>query len=490
MVNGFFREFLYLAPVVILVFFAVLTVIVDLLLKGKNWEVGAFAVSACLASLVGLAFSVFALPERDAIFSGALYVDAFGRFLALVIILSTLATLLIMIRSLKGEGIQKVPEVSVLIMLASAAAVVLVQAADLITLLVSLEILSLACYALAGSAQRLYFSSEAALKYFMLGALGTVFILAGTAILYGISGTTSFGSIANYMVQANQEAVYLSLGFLLAGLFFKLGLVPFHYWVPDVYQGAPATFVVFFSSVVKAAATGIAVRFLYSVFGDVRDLWIGVIWIAVVLSVSIPTLIALRQRSIKRILAFSAIAHAGYLAIGLLAMKDQAFGLEALLYYLCSYIIAGLGAWSVVVLVTARQCGQVERLDCFSNFQGLGRVQPCLAAFFSLFLLSLAGLPPGFAGLLAKIFVFKAAISAGFVSLVVISAIFTVVACNYYLRIIVVMYFHEVESKNNFSIDLPILSLALLWFCGVATISFGLFPAGPLWLLEKVASSL
>ncbi len=486
MANGFLSEFAYLAPIVTLLFTAVVVLLVDLILKQRSWETTAFCAVGCLAALVGLGYVSFVLPGRGTIFDGALYVDAFGQFLAALIVCSTLATFLIMLRSLREEGIKKIADVSVLVLLASSGAVVLVQAADLLTLFISLEVMSLACYALAGSALRSQSSSEAALKYFLLGSLGTVFILFGCAFLYGISGTTQLQGIASQIALANSNAVYLSLGFILAGLFFKLGLVPFHYWVPDVYQGSPATFTVFFSTVVKAAAAGLAVRFLYSVFGEVRDLWLGVVWISVVLSVSIPTLIALRQRSIKRILAFSAVAHAGYLVIGLLGATEEGLGLEAMLYYLTAYLLAGLGAWSVLVAVTSSLNNNSEELDCFSNFQGLGRTQPCLAAFFSLFLLSLAGVPPGFAGLLAKVLVFKAAISAGFVSLAVIAVVFAVVACNYYLRIIVVMYFHEVDSKNSSDLNVPLLQMVLIGFCGIGVVLLGLFPARPLELLEMI----
>jgi NADH-quinone oxidoreductase subunit N len=256
------------------------------------------------------------------------------------------------------------------------------------------------------------------------------------------------------------------------GLIFKLGGVPFHFWVPDVYEGAPAPVTIYMACVVKAAAVGMLLRIMWLTLGEALDLWAPAITLVAVLSMTVGNLIALRQQSVKRMLAYSSIAHVGYMLCALVAKLP--LGGAAILYYLVAYLVISLGAFGVIqVLVTSPVDARAEDL---SAFNGLSKREPLLAGTMALFMLALAGIPPGFAGLLGKFYVFSAALDAGYIVLVVAGVLNSAVSCFYYLRVVVAMYFHEPQGAGSALHAWAVMPRAILVTCAILVIVLGLLP--------------
>jgi len=329
------------------------------------------------------------------------------------------------------------------------------SSAELITMFLGLETMSMALYCLCGAALGRRRSAESALKYFLLGSFSSAFLLYGIALLYGLTGTTSIPAIAGSLAGADQSILFFSLGLMLVGLIFKLGAVPFHFWAPDVYEGAPTPVTAYMACVIKASAVVAALRVLWVGFGGQIVFWSGAVWLIAVLTMVIGNLAALRQRGLKRMLAYSSVAHAGYLLVAFLAHGVELGGGAAILYYLIAYTFMTMGAFAIVLSVTGQASGDqpgeklggdVLQSDDISRFNGLGYRRPVVAIVMSLFMLSLAGIPPGMAGLLGKVYIFTAAVKAQYVGLAIIGVLASAISCYYYLRVIVAMYFLEGES--------------------------------------------
>jgi len=329
-------------------------------------------------------------------------------------------------------------------------AMALVAAADLLTLFVALETMSLGTYCMVGM-RRTPRSLEAALKYFLLGSFSSALLLFGSALLYGATGHTDYAGIALAIEQAGSDALSIPLvlsGFalLLTGLMFKVAAVPFHAWTPDAYEGAPTPATIYMAAVVKTAAFGLLLRVLVMAFGDPRLMgrsvgWTSAIVLISVLTMSAANLIAGRQSSVKRMLAYSSISHAGYALIGVASISGSAEAQASVAFYLVTYGISTLGAFGALIWAGSHQAEAVS----YADLAGLGRRKPALALAFSLFVLSLAGIPPT-AGFFGKLTVFRAAVDAGLSGLVVIGLINSVVAAYYYLKVVVVMYMQEPEQ--------------------------------------------
>ncbi len=432
-----------------------------------------------VAAFFGAATGGLAGPGQTA-FSGFVYVDPFSTFMGVVLLFGSMLAVLLGMGKLSAQGIEAKSEFYALVLFATAGALMFVAAAELVTLFVSLEIMSLALYALCGSALRLRRSAESALKYFLLGSFSSAFLLYGIALLYGVTGTTFISAVSREIAGNASPILMLSLGLMLVGLVFKIGAVPFHFWAPDVYQGAPTSVTAYMACVIKAAAVAVTLRVLWVAFEDVQQFWIGAVWTLAVLTMCGGNLIALRQRSVKRMLAYSSIAHAGYMMIAFLAPGDTNGGGAAILYYLIGYTLMTMGAFAVILGVTSE--GESERdHDHISKFYGLSERAPLLAALMALFMLSLAGIPPGLAGLLGKFYIFGAAIRADYVGLVIIAVLNSAVSCYYYLRVIVAMYFMKSEAGDKAEPveALPALTpalLSVLGVCSLGVVLFGLFP--------------
>lgn len=357
-------------------------------------------------------------------------------------------------------------------------------AGDLLTMFVALEVMSLPLYLLvAMSRRRRLLSQEASLKYFLLGAFGSAFFLYGSAMTYGFAGTLGFGGIASKMTAlAGPNGLLITgIGLIAVGLLFKLGAVPFHQWVPDVYQGAPTPLTGFMAAAVKLAAFGALLRIMYVAFGGARWDWRPAFWIIAVLTMLVGVILALTQNDVKRMLAYSSIAHAGFLLIGVLATNNT--GLGGTMFYLLAYGVSTIGAFALVALVRD-PAGEATSL---SSWVGLGRTSPLVAGAFALFLLAFAGIPLT-SGFTSKFYVFTAGIAGGATPVVIFAVIASAIAVFFYGRVIVLMFFTKPKGEGP-SVVVPSTMTAIsIGFAVAFTVLLGVVPQAMLDVAEKAST--
>ena len=345
-------------------------------------------------------------------------------------------------------------------------------ASDLITLFIALEVLSLPLYLMAGlSRRRRLLSQEAALKYFLLGAYSSAFFLFGSAFLYGYAGTVSLEGIHNLISSGPGNDIFLLIGIaaLSVGLLFKVGAVPFHAWTPDVYQGAPTAVTAFMAAATKVAAFGALLRIFYTSISGAVWSWRPLITAIAIVTMLVGSLIAIAQRDVKRMLAYSSIAHAGFLLTGILALNQS--GITASLFYLASYGLTTLGAFALVSLVRDA-AGEVTDLN---RWVGLAKRSPLIATIFSLFLLSFAGIPLT-AGFIGKFTIFSAAYENGNIAVVVVGVLSSAIAAFFYIRVIVMMFFADPES-DSVSVVIPTkFTITVIWIAAIGTLLLGIYP--------------
>jgi NADH-quinone oxidoreductase subunit N len=350
---------------------------------------------------------------------------------------------------------------------------------DLLLMFVALEVMSLPLYLLAGMARRRrLLSQEAALKYFLLGAFSSAFFLYGAALLYGYSGSVSLVAIADTLSAKPSEGSLVAVGMALVivGLLFKIAAVPFHQWTPDVYQGSPTAVTAFMGATVKIAAFGALLRLMYVGLGGMRWDWEPMMWIIAALTMLVGSIIAITQTDIKRMLAYSSIAQAGFILMGVIAASPQ--GLAASLFYLVAYAFTTIGSFAIVSMVRDAS-GEATHL---SKWAGLGKRSPVVAAVFSLFLLSLAGIPLT-SGFIAKFGVFSAAIGSGATWLVIVGVIASIIAAFFYVRVIVLMYFSDPTPETASVVVPSSFTTIAVTVSAVMTIALGIFPQ---WLLDII----
>jgi NADH-quinone oxidoreductase subunit N len=405
-------------------------------------------------------------------FKGIIFSDALFVFSSLFILLATLLVIFISSERTQDEAIESPGEFYALLLMSSAGAILFANARELISLFLGLEIMSMALYCLCGSAISKRESSESALKYFLLGSFSSAFLLYGIALLYGISGTLFIPDIAVAVASNQSSVLMLSLGFILMGMLFKIGAVPFHFWAPDVYQGAPTSVTAYMATVIKASAVFALIRVLWGIFPSHAAHWEPFIWAVSMMTIIAGNLLALRQRNMKRMLAYSSIAHAGYMLAAFLAPGDAFGGGAGVLFYLASYAAMTLGSFAV--LSTLKTPHGSFSFD-ISSVYGLSKTNPVLALVLSLFMFTLAGLPPGLAGLLGKFFIFSSVVSAGYIGLTIIAMLGSTVSCYYYLRIIVAMYFMSPNSESPV-LGVSMMQRAVLGMSAVFCVLLGLFP--------------
>jgi len=367
-------------------------------------------------------------------FNGSFIVDSYARFLKILALAGSAATLLISFGYLEDRS-RRIFEYAILILISTVGMMLLISAGDLIMLYLGLELMSLALYVVAASDRRSVKSTEAGLKYFVLGALASGMMLYGMSLIYGFTGNVSFAGIAA-VVKTGSVGVAFGLVFLLVGLCFKVSVVPFHMWTPDVYEGAPTPITAFFSASPKVAAFAVFVRVLTMAFPNILHDWQQIVVFVSIASMALGSFGAIGQRNIKRMMAYSSIAHMGFALVGL--ASGTAEGVQGVVLYLVIYVAMTFGAFTVI-LAMKRNGHAMEEI---SDFAGLSRTNPLVAFFFAMLLFSLAGIPP-LAGFFAKFYVFTAAIKAGLVTLSVIGVLTSVVGAFYYLNVIKVMYFDE-----------------------------------------------
>jgi NADH-quinone oxidoreductase subunit N len=353
-----------------------------------------------------------------------------------------------------------------LLLLATAGMFLMVSAVDMITVFMGLELMSIPIYALAGFDRRKLRSNESGLKYFMIGAFASAILLYGMALLYGATGHTDFQGIRDGFDAASPLAM-AGLALVLVGFAFKISSVPFHQWTPDVYEGAPTSVTAFMSVTVKASAFVILLRFLVLSLPESPERLTDLFWVLSALTMIVGNFMAVIQTNVKRLLAYSSIAHAGYVLVGFVAGTAEAHA--AVLFYLLVYVFMNLGAFGVVVALA--QGGQEsERID---DFAGLAHKRPALAAVMTLFLVALAGIP-GTAGFMGKFYVFSAAVKSGYVNLAILGVLTSVVSVYYYMRVPVAMYMNEARDEEP--AEASTSELLVLALCALAVIYLGIFP--------------
>jgi NADH-quinone oxidoreductase subunit N len=421
-----------------------------------------------IALLVVAGVIVIALPSGTLMtFGGSFIVDPFGRFLKLLALAGSACAILMSIDYLAVEKQQRF-EYPVLILLSTTGMLMLISAADLIALYLGLELMSLSLYVVAAFNRDSTRSSEAGLKYFILGALSSGMLLYGASLVYGFTGTVTFAGIAK---AANQDSIGLIMGlvFLFAGFCFKVSAVPFHMWTPDVYEGAPTPITAFFAAAPKVAGMAMFVRATIMAFPGVVPQWQKIVVFVAIASMALGAFAAIGQRNFKRLMAYSSIGHMGFALIGLAAATSD--GIEGVLVYMAIYITMTLGTFAVILAM--RRDGHV--VEGIGDLAGLASTNPTMAFFLAMLLFSLAGIPP-LAGFFAKFYVFLAAIKAGLFGLAVIGVITSVVGAYYYLSIVKIMYFDE--PVRPFAPMAPELKIVLA-LTGLFNILFFVYP-GPL----------
>ena len=405
--------------------------------------IGAWCGQRVAGLVTGLAVCVFLatgvaeylLPHGKLVtFGGSFIVDDFARFLKIVALIGSAATLILSREYLETQS-RRIFEFSILVMLSTVGMMVLISAADLIMLYLGLELMSLALYVVAASNRDNAKSTEAGLKYFVLGALASGMLLYGASLIYGFTGTVSFAGIAA-AAKTGSIGVIFGIVFLLAGLCFKVSAVPFHMWTPDVYEGAPTPVAAFFASAPKIAAMAVFTRVTLTAFSGVVSEWQQIVVFVSIASMALGSFGAIGQRNIKRMMAYSSIGHMGFALVGLAAGTVE--GAQGVVLYMTIYAAMTFGAFTVILALKRK--GQA--MEQISDFAGLSKTNPLLAFFFAMLLFSLAGIPP-LAGFFAKFYVFTAAIKAGLFTLSVIGVISSVVGAFYYLNVIKVMYFDD-----------------------------------------------
>jgi NADH-quinone oxidoreductase subunit N len=430
--------------------------------------------------LLALAGAILAvLPAGKLVtFGGSFIVDEFARFLKVLALLGSAAAIAMSIDYAKREAQERF-EYSVLILLSTLGMLMLISAADLIALYLGLELMSLPLYVVAASHRGSLRSTEAGLKYFVLGALSSGMLLYGASLVYGFTGTVSFASIAQ---AAGQGGIGLIFGvvFLFAGFCFKVSAVPFHMWTPDVYEGAPTPVTAFFAAAPKVAGIAMFVRTAVMAFPGITSQWQQIVVFVAIASMALGSFAAIGQRNFKRLMAYSSIGHMGFALIGLAAGTSE--GVQGVLVYVAIYVTMTLGVFAVI-LSMRRPTGMVESID---QLAGLARTHPTMAFFLAMLLFSMAGVPP-LAGFFAKFYVFLAAIKAGLYALAVIGVVTSVVGAYYYLVIVKVMYFDEPVGKFE---QMPYELRVVLAICGLFNIFFFLYPAPLVGIASAAAHSL
>jgi NADH-quinone oxidoreductase subunit N len=428
-------------------------------------------------SIIALALTVLLVVAPPAgrvlVFGGMFVVDSFSTYAKVLVLIASAFSIVISRNYLEGQGIARF-EYPVLIVLATLGMMMMISANDLISLYLGLELQSLSLYVVAAFQRDDTRSSEAGLKYFVLGALASGMLLYGSSLVYGFAGTTGFDALAAQFRGAAPAVppvgLVVGIVFIVAGLAFKIAAAPFHMWTPDVYEGAPTSVTAFFSLAPKVAAFAMFVRIMMGPFGDMIAQWQQIVVFLSIASMVLSAFAAINQRNIKRLMAYSSIGHVGYALIGL-AVGDES-GIRGVLIYLAIYVFMNLGTFACIL--SMRRGGRmVEGID---DLAGLSRSHPMMALALAIFMFSMSGIPP-LAGFFAKLYIFLAAIQAELYALAVIGVLSSVVAAFYYMRIVKVMYFDELAEPLDKPLDTGIA--AVLGLTGIVILFFFAYP-GPL----------
>jgi len=472
-----------IAPEIVLCGFGMLVMLLaPVVPKGRHGLLAGISVAGAALALVS---TFFPATHVGVAYSGLIRADAFSLFVHWIVCGAAFLAILGSIGYLQRDDLDPA-EFCALVLFATAGMGVMAGAHELLTAFIGLEMSSIASYILASYRRDAPRSNEAAMKYFLLGSFATAFFLYGIALSFGATGSTHLDLMTPLANDSAHTLLKIGLGFIFIGLAFKVAAAPFQLWTPDVYEGAPAPVTALLSTGPKAAAFALALRIMASV-DAAAPLWFWALWVAAALSMFVGNLSAIVQTSVKRMLAYSSIAHAGYILVALTAAAatdHPEAGIAAALFYLVGYALVKMGAF----LIVAHLGGPGERHVDIEDFTGLGRRQPALAACLSLFLLSLLGLPIT-AGFLGKFYVFNAALESNLIWLAILLALNSVIGSYYYLRVIVAMYMREPAVEIAVE-PVPWTLSAVLWIAAAGTVFAGLFPARIIDFAAKAALNI
>ena len=456
-------DYIRILPELVLSIFGILAMVMDPLIPTENSK-KPLGYIALVGVLAGLAATAYQTQYYGTAFFNMVRVDAFSIFFHFVVLLVALVVILSSLDYLEVQGI-KAGEYYALVLFAAVGMMLMSSAVELVLIFIALEISSISSYILAGFRRRAAESAESSLKYFLLGSFATAFFLYGVALIFGATGSTNVYVIADVLKTNQSVLVYLAVALMFVGLGFKVASAPFHIWTPDVYEGAPAPVAGFMSTGPKAAAFAVLLRVL---FATGAPGWFWLVWISAALSMTIGNIGALVQNNVKRLLAYSSIAHAGYLLVAFAAA--QTTGISAAIFYTASYAAMNVGAFAIV----AHLAGKGERYVTLDDYSGLGRRSPLIAALLTIFLISLIGIPIT-GGFFAKFYVFSAAMQSNLVGLTIIGVINSAIAAYYYLRIIVYMYMRDERIEAPVT-RIPAGLGAAVAISLIATIYLGVLP--------------
>jgi len=469
-------DYVRILPEIVLAIFGMIVMVLDPLMDERR-SPKTLGIIALVGSLVALAATLFQSQYPGLGFWNMVRVDSFSVFFHFLVAAITAVVILASYEYMEVQRI-RVGEYYALVLFGALGMSLMSSAVELVLIFIALEISSISTYILAGFRRRAAISSESSVKYFLLGSFATAFFLYGVALMFGATGSTSITVIGDALRSGRIPILaYVGVAFMFVGLGFKVAAAPFHVWTPDVYEGAPSPVVGFMSTAPKAAVFAVLLRIMFEADAPGR-LWL--IWVVAALSMTLGNIGALVQDNVKRLLAYSSIAHAGYLLVAFATLPNN--GIPAAMFYTASYAAMNVGAFAVISHIG----GEGERFVTLEDYEGLGRRSPLLAAILTIFLLSLIGIPIT-GGFFAKFYVFSAALQANLVGLVIIGVLNSAVASYYYLRLIVVMYMREAREDVPVS-PIPIgLGMALA-ISVVATIYLGVLPGRVLDYAARTAA--
>ncbi len=481
MVNTSIMTFniLSILPILVLSGFGMLVLVVDVMSSRKLGEKNLLAYLSLAGIVIAAILSRNSTATTLFSFNETFTIDNYSLFFNILFLLSTGLVILISHSYIKREDINH-GEYYALLLFSTIGMMLMASGADLLNIFIGLEVMSISIYILTGFKRSKLISNEASLKYFLLGAFATGFLLYGISLIYGTTGSIDLRQIACFIAGkggVKDPLLLMGMGLIIVGLGFKVASVPFHAWVPDVYEGAPTAVTAFMSVGPKAAAFAAFMRIFLTAFGSSHYEWQKAIWILAVLTMTVGNVVAIAQTDIKRMLAYSSIAHAGYLLVALVAANNM--GVSGTLFYLLAYIFMNIGAFAIVIVLS--QKGDVGMN--INDYAGLGFKHPMLAIAMTLFMFSMAGVPP-MAGFVGKFYIFSAAIKSGYVGLAIIGVINSVISVYYYLRITVIMYMKEpVRDFHPLTIS-PLIVVAIA-IAVVGTLHLGIFPSKVMEIAQR-----
>ena len=464
-------NFMYIKPIapeLIITCIALILMLLDLIVRKKEVIALVGIIGTTLA--LYLTFKVYGLAGPQTVFNGMFVLDGYSSFFKFIFYTNAILTICI---SLKYMEIEKAAygEYYALLLFATAGMMIIASALDLIVLYLGIELMSLSTYILVGIIRHDTKSNEAAIKYFLLGGFSSAFLLYGASLIYGLTGTTNIGAIAAFISEkgfAGNQMLLLSMALFTVAFGFKIAAAPFHMWAPDAYEGAPTSITAFMSVGPKAAGFAAMGRVFMIAFSSIKVEWSTVLIPLAVLSMCIGNIVAISQTNIKRMLAYSSIAHAGYALLGVIAGTNG--GLSSMMNYIFIYAFMNIGAFAVVIMLR-REGFKGEDL---SDYEGLAKNHPLAAALMLVFMFSLTGIPPT-AGFIAKFYVFMEVIKTGHILLAVIAVLFSVASAFFYLRVVMYMYMKEPRGEVILTTSAPIgIALAVT---ALIVIAFGIFPS-------------